>query len=182
MVLHWELRQRRRGWARSVWGTWYFMNFHVLWGRYNLKSHFGVPENRSWNEVSLFFPFFRAHKTANLWAVCPSVDMFCICALFWNNTREKRMLIDHKKLNWSLKKTCKLILGRPQKCVFQARTTFFQTAFPLRFCPYLPFVCYISIIALLVITVGLYQASWYRNIKYLMDCGIINEHAIPLRL
>jgi len=143
MVLHLELRQRRRGWARSIWGTWYFMNFHVLWGLYNFKSHFGVPEDRSWIEISWFFfilsllypfpslsfpffilsllypfpslsfPFFPAHKTAALWAECPSVHPLCICALFWNNTRERRMLLDHINAEMKPKENCKLILRNP---------------------------------------------------------------------
>ena len=54
------------------------------------------------------------------------------------------MLIDHINAELKPKQTCKLILGSPQKCVFQTRTTPFQTAIPLRFRPVLPFVCYIS--------------------------------------
>ena len=147
MVLRWELRQRRGGWARSVWGTWYFMNFHVLWGCIIRSRTSGLQKSvaeTKFLDSSLSFPFFPAYTTATLRAECPSVDMFCIFALFWNNTPEKRMLIEHINAELKPKQTCKLILGSPQSCVFQIRTILFQTAIPLGFRPVLPLVCYTS--------------------------------------
>jgi hypothetical protein len=94
------------------------------------------------------------------------------------------MLIDHKKAELKPNKRASLPVEAHKKVFFSPgalRSS--KLPFPLGFVLiYLSYATYASHIIVSDITVGLYQTSWYRNFKCLMGSGIINEHAIPLRL